>query len=153
MKKQKFEISSIRSGDETLSYFIVPDTSVCIYKNDKNEILLVKQYRPIFDDYFLEVPGGSKDCNETIKDAAIREFREETGYVVKELELKATVIASIGASTEKIHIFKVISIEDNEKFLSEDNIEVIWLDFYKALKIFSEASVVDAKTLIALQYV
>lgn len=153
MKKTKFETKSVVIGDDSLTYFVVPDTVVCIYKDENDNVLLVRQFRPIFDEYYLEVPGGSKDPDESINEAAVREFKEETGYVIKELELQSTVIASIGSSSEKIHIFKVISLEDGVRFLPEDNIEVVWMDINQALSFFLKAEVVDAKTLIALQLV
>lgn len=44
-------------------------------------ILLQKQYRPPIDAICIEVPAGLIDAGETPQQAAIRELREETGYV------------------------------------------------------------------------
>jgi len=46
------------------------------------EIVLQKQYRPPIDKIVIEIPAGLVDEGETAEEAAIRELKEETGYVV-----------------------------------------------------------------------
>ncbi|CAM1506119.1 Fc.00g057600.m01.CDS01 [Cosmosporella sp. VM-42] len=50
------------------------------------EIILQKQYRPPIDKVTIEVPAGLIDAGETAEQAAIRELKEETGYVGEVLE-------------------------------------------------------------------
>src|SRR5690625_2365692 len=45
-----------------------------------NQIVLVEQYRHAGKDFFLEVPAGKKEGNETHEEGLIREIKEETGY-------------------------------------------------------------------------
>lgn len=45
------------------------------------ELLLQKQYRPPIDKVAIEVPAGLIDAGETVEECAVRELREETGYV------------------------------------------------------------------------
>ena len=45
------------------------------------EILLQKQFRPPINKVTIEVPAGLVDENETAAQTAIRELKEETGYV------------------------------------------------------------------------
>ncbi|CRG87239.1 ADP-ribose pyrophosphatase [Talaromyces islandicus] len=45
------------------------------------EILLQKQYRPPIDKIAIEVPAGLIDEGETPEECAVRELKEETGYV------------------------------------------------------------------------
>jgi 8-oxo-dGTP pyrophosphatase MutT (NUDIX family) len=42
---------------------------------------LQKQYRPPIDKVAIEVPAGLVDAGETPEQAAVREMKEETGYV------------------------------------------------------------------------
>ena len=51
--------------------------------NKATSTLLVKQYRPPLDAYTIELPAGLIDAGETAAQAAVRELREETGYIAK----------------------------------------------------------------------
>ncbi|KAK6820703.1 Nudix protein [Apiospora arundinis] len=52
-------------------------------KSTGPEIVLQKQFRPPIDKVCIEVPAGLVDEGETAEQAAIRELREETGYVAE----------------------------------------------------------------------
>jgi ADP-ribose pyrophosphatase len=45
------------------------------------EIILQKQYRSPVDKVVIELPAGLIDAGETAEQAAVRELKEETGYV------------------------------------------------------------------------
>lgn len=45
------------------------------------ELLLQRQFRPPLDKVVIEVPAGLVDEGETAEQAAVRELKEETGYV------------------------------------------------------------------------
>ncbi|OUZ40205.1 ADP-ribose pyrophosphatase [Solibacillus kalamii] len=47
----------------------------------ENEIVLVEQYRYAGNEFYLEVPAGKIEENETYEEAIIREVREETGFI------------------------------------------------------------------------
>lgn len=51
------------------------------------EIVLQKQYRPPIDKIVIEVPAGLIDEGETAEQAAVRELKEETGYVGQVTEI------------------------------------------------------------------
>ncbi|CCD46788.1 hypothetical protein QC760_009234 [Botrytis cinerea] len=52
-----------------------------IQKATGPELVLQKQYRPPLDRIVIEVPAGLIDEGETAEEAALRELKEETGYV------------------------------------------------------------------------
>lgn len=52
-------------------------------KSGGPEILLQKQYRPPIDKVCIEVPAGLVDEGEDAETCAVRELKEETGYVGK----------------------------------------------------------------------
>ncbi len=72
--QEKIYIRGIRKDYSTIVPFISND-----------EILMIKSYRHLVDSIQIEVPSGYIDEGETPKEAAIRELREETGYVAKDV--------------------------------------------------------------------
>ncbi|CAI7620539.1 unnamed protein product [Penicillium pancosmium] len=50
-------------------------------KSTGPELLLQKQYRPPIDKVVIEIPAGLIDAGETPEQCAVRELKEETGYV------------------------------------------------------------------------
>ncbi|WP_053368073.1 NUDIX hydrolase [Bacillus sp. FJAT-27245] len=48
---------------------------------EDNKIVLVKQYRHAGNDFFLEIPAGKIEENETYEEGILREVREETGFI------------------------------------------------------------------------
>lgn len=50
-------------------------------KDTGPELLLQKQYRPPIDKVVIEIPAGLIDAGETPEQCAVRELKEETGYV------------------------------------------------------------------------
>mgnify|MGYP001161899729 FL=1 len=50
----------------------------------ENQLVLVEQYRHAGEDFFLEIPAGKKEGNETHEEGLLREVKEETGYVTRE---------------------------------------------------------------------
>ncbi|KAE8151787.1 NUDIX hydrolase domain-like protein [Aspergillus avenaceus] len=67
-----------RPADSTIDGVSIVAT---INKPTGPEILLQKQYRPALDKIVVEIPGGLIDPGETAEQCAVRELREETGYV------------------------------------------------------------------------
>lgn len=68
--------------------------------NSRDEILCVKQYRPPVDAFTVELPAGLIDCGEEPAMAAIRELKEETGFIGKVLTLSPPSYLSPGLTNE-----------------------------------------------------
>ncbi|KAI9903419.1 hypothetical protein N3K66_002771 [Trichothecium roseum] len=59
-------------------------------------VVLQKQFRPPVNMVTIEVPAGLVDAGETPEQAAVRELREETGYVVSPAAAATTANAASG---------------------------------------------------------
>lgn len=81
------------------------------------ETLLVEQYRPPMKQATLEFPAGLIDDGELIENAALRELREETGFVGKKCstppQVSRAVTMSPGLTSESVHVVVVEVDLDN----------------------------------------
>jgi len=122
-----------------------------------DEVVLVEQYRKAIEAVTLEIPAGKLEPGEDNKKlSAIRELREETGYVVEEerLEKLCDVHVALGYSSELITIYYVDNLEYAGEIDPDDD-EFINLRKYKieeAFKLLDDNVITDSKTMLALAY-
>jgi len=50
-------------------------------KGEPNQLVLIRQFRPPVGGYVIELPAGLTDASESTEVCALRELKEETGYV------------------------------------------------------------------------
>lgn len=118
---------------------------------DDGRIILVRQYRNAIDEITYEVPAGFIDAGETPKDAAIRELKEETGYIAGSVEYVTKTVLAIGTSDEQTYIYigRNLSLEktdpDENEFINCEYIELDDVD-----RMIKNGEIVDSKTLIAI---
>ena len=84
---------------ETLDYVAV----VAVTRHD--EVLLVRQYRPVPETFTLELPAGHVEPGQTPEQAARAELLEECGYVAKHFELLGTLIPDSGRLGNRLWCF------------------------------------------------
>ena len=88
----------------------------------KGSTILVRQFRPPIDAYTIELPAGLIDKGETCENAALRELKEETGYIGKVTDVTKPVCLSPGFSDEKVAIVSVtvdMEAEENKHPIPE----------------------------------
>jgi nudix-type nucleoside diphosphatase (YffH/AdpP family) len=125
-------------------------------------VVLVRQLRyPAYvngyDDLLIEAPAGLLD-GETPELRIRAEAEEEIGYRLGEIKKIFEAFMSPGAVTEKVHFFvaeyqPAMKIGTGGGLASEgEDIEVLELPFDEALAMTSDRRIVDAKTIMLLQY-
>lgn len=106
----------------------IRDWSNVIARNEVGNILLIRQYRFGTDKVELEIPGGYIELNESPRDAAIRELKEETGYNVKEIKQIGVVAANPAIMNNKCFTFLAEISDQGEVNFDPD--EIIETEFY-----------------------
>jgi 8-oxo-dGTP pyrophosphatase MutT (NUDIX family) len=130
-----------RNGKSIDFYYLdLSDWTVVIPVTDKNEIVMIKQYRVGAKKYFYEFPGGLIDKGECPSDAAKRELKEETGYFSEKLTLLSEVYPLPAFQTSKCYIY----LAENVEFTGEisldagEDIETLILPVDKVKKMLNE---------------
>ena len=132
------------------------------YNMARRSVVLVRQFRyPAYvngyDDLLIEAAAGMLD-NETPEIRIRAEVEEETGYRLGDVRKIFEAFMSPGAVTEKIHFFVAeyesdMRIGSGGGLASEgEDIEVLELPIDQALVMMGDGRIVDAKTIMLLQY-
>ena len=132
------------------------------YNLKQRTVVLVKQFRyPAYvngyDDLLIEAAAGLLD-NETPEVRIRAEAEEEIGYRLGEVRKIFEAFMSPGAVTEKLHFFVAeyeakMRVSGGGGIASEgEDIEVLELPIEQALAMINDGRIVDAKTIMLLQY-
>ena len=81
-----------------------------VYGEEKDKVVLIRQYRPPLDRFAIEFPAGLIDDGEEPGEAALRELREETGYKGELKKLSDRAYSSPGL-TDEFLIFARVEID------------------------------------------
>ncbi|KAM0326192.1 hypothetical protein ACHAQA_006789 [Verticillium albo-atrum] len=90
--------------------------------DDGPSIVLQKQYRPPVDRIAIEVPAGLVDAGETPEQAAVRELKEETGYVGVVSETSPVMFNDPGfcnTNTRMVHVTVDMALPANQNPVPE----------------------------------
>jgi nudix-type nucleoside diphosphatase (YffH/AdpP family) len=132
------------------------------YNLAQRSVVLVKQFRyPAYvngyDDLLIEALAGLLD-NETPEVRILAEAEEETGYRLGKVQKVFEAFMSPGSVTEKLHFFAA-EYEPHMRVGSGggnadegEDIEVLELSIDEALAMIGDRRIVDAKTIMLLQY-
>lgn len=135
---------------------------VLLYQPQARRVVLTRQFRfPAFvnghDGMLIEAAAGLLD--DASPEERIRlEAEEETGYRIHDVRKVFEAFMSPGSVTEKLHFFIAgydasTKVSDGGGLEGEgEDIEVVEVDFDDALAMIDRAEIVDAKTIMLLQY-
>jgi nudix-type nucleoside diphosphatase (YffH/AdpP family) len=132
------------------------------YNLRQRSVVLIRQFRyPAYvngyDDLMIEAVAGLLD-NESPEARIRAEAEEESGYRLRDIRKVFEAFMSPGAVTEKLHFF-VAEYEPDMRIGSGggnpdegEDIEVLELSIDEALAMIADRRIVDAKTIMLLQY-
>jgi ADP-ribose pyrophosphatase len=116
----------------------------------EGKIILVSQFRPTAEKYFLELPAGRIKKGEQPIQCAKREFEEETGLVPLNLEEIISFYPSPGFVDEKMHLFYANKFNKGSvNFDPGEELKTVLLPVNK-IDEYINGKIDDGKTLIGL---
>jgi ADP-ribose pyrophosphatase len=147
-------VTGLSSADRDEKFYVVkPDDYVTILAvTYDNQILLVRQYRPVVEDYTLELPSGHVEGGESPAEAARRELLEETGYKASDVELLGCLVPDTGRLANRLWCYfapNVVPSVDAQTLL-EERIELIICSMDDLARYIAEAQFNHALNLAAV---
>jgi ADP-ribose pyrophosphatase len=126
--------------------------SVVLLANDNGHFILINQYRNPIDSYSVQLPGGGVESNETLEQAARREFKEETGYACDEVLYLGSMVPASWRSNEITHVFysKDITRCTEQELESHEQIKVVRLGVRECLIGVKENKLNDSELCYAI---
>ncbi len=136
--------------------------AILLYNPKTKTVILTRQFRlPTYlngneSGMLIEVCAGLLD-KDNPEDCIRKETQEETGYKITEVHKVFEAYMSPGSVTEILHFFvaeysQEQKISDGGGVEHEEDIEVLEIDFKKALEMIGTGEIRDAKTIMLLQY-
>lgn len=137
--------------------------AVLPYDPERGTVVLVEQFRcPAYvrggPGWLWEMIAGAQDGGRTPEEVARAEAWEEAGYRLGPLEHIATVYPSPGGASERMYLYLApITAADRQApggGLPETGEDILVREFSleEALALLADGRIMDAKTVIALQY-
>lgn len=140
-------------GRETVRDTVVhPGAVVVAALDDRERVVLVRQYRHATGERLLELPAGTLEPGEEPAVTAERELEEETGLAADRWERLGSFFSAPGFLTERLHAFLARDLLETAQRLEED--EDITLEWRPLQQLLADPCVLqDAKSLATLALV
>lgn len=101
MKVREDEITRPNGSDGVYAYIEPNDSVMIVAINERNEILLSRNFRYPIKEWAWEIPGGGTEKDETAIESAKRELAEEAGLASDDWQIIGQPIVCNGLSTER----------------------------------------------------
>lgn len=139
----KHQDVTLPSGEKTYFEFAERESSINVLAfNEKNELLMTREYRYGYKQPVWFIPAGRMDKkNESPRQAAQRELREETGYRAKTLKLvKKSSTSEVLIWDIYLFVAKNLVIDPLPKDENEE-IETVFMPLKKAVQMALDGTV------------
>lgn len=118
---------------------------------DKEEVILVKQFRYPSKEDLYEIPGGRREEGEEYIKAGLRELKEETGYVSDDAEYFGYFYPTVAYCSEVIHMVVARNCTYEGQCLDEgEYVDVLKIPFDQVMEMLYNNEIKDAKTVISI---
>lgn len=115
--------------------------------NEKQEIVLVKQYRKAMESVTLEIPAGKLDPGEEHRVCGMRELEEETGLRAGNFAYLGCIYPSPGFTDEVTHLYLATDLKSGTMHPDEDEyLDITWMPITDVAEKIMKNEIPDAKT-------
>lgn len=142
------------NGNETIYDFIKHKGAAAMMAvREDGKLLMVRQWRNAIEKYTLEIPaGGLNSVEEPTREAAIRELKEETGYIAENVRFLFRIHTTVAFCNEGIDIYLATGLKRHgEQHLDEDEfVDVGAYSLEELVQMIYDGKIEDSKTICAI---
>ena len=153
-RKIDLALRPIVLADGTISereVILHPGAVTLIAMVDADHICLVKNKRHAVDLTLLEVPAGTIDAGEDPDVTAVRELREETGFVAGTITKLGEWWVSPGIFTERMHLYRCENLQPGPTdHQLDESLESVIVPWREAVAMVEDGRIDDAKSMLAI---
>jgi ADP-ribose pyrophosphatase len=119
--------------------------------DEKDNVLLVRQYRTPVEKELLEIPAGGIDAGEKPDDAVRREMQEETGFLPRKLVKLGGFYSAPGFCTEYLHLYLATDLTKSQLFAEDtEGISLEHVSVKDIPALLTSGQIEDAKSIAGL---
>ncbi|MHC4941885.1 MAG: NUDIX domain-containing protein [Planctomycetota bacterium] len=148
--------SRVQMPDQRFTRYFTLDflrAAVGVVPRRPGEILLIRQYRFIIDEFVWAIPSGGVEKTEDFRIAAERELYEETGYRAKKITPIQSYYPSYGCGNQEFHLFLAEQLEGEPKPPDQNEVlEVRWFTDEAVKEMIFAGQIVDGLSLTPLLF-
>jgi len=150
----KVRVNTVQTPDGRQTTREIVEHADCIAVvaiDDKNNVLLVRQFRKAVEKELLEIPAGGIDAGEGPDEAVRREMREETGYLPQKVERIGGFYSAPGYCTEFLYLYLATDLV-RSPLSAEDTagIKVVRVPVAKISELIESGEICDSKSIAGL---
>jgi ADP-ribose pyrophosphatase len=149
-RDEVLEPTGVRTTREVITH---PGSVVVMPVLPDGRIILIQQYRHAARQFLWELVAGRMDPGESVRQAAVRELIEETGYRAKRLRVFLDLFPTPGFLEERMYILLAEGLKLGEAEPEEDE-KIVVRAFTRAEleKMIQRGVLRDAKSIAGLLY-
>jgi ADP-ribose pyrophosphatase len=149
-RDEVLEPTGVRTTREVITH---PGSVVVMPVLPDGRIILIQQYRHATRQFLWELVAGRMDPGESVRQAAVRELIEETGYRAKRLRVFLDMFPTPGFLEERMYILLAEGLKLGEAEPEEDE-KIVVRAFTRAEleKMIQQGVLHDAKSIAGLLY-
>jgi ADP-ribose pyrophosphatase len=149
-RDEVLEPTGVRTTREVITH---PGSVVVMPVLPDGRIILIQQYRHAARQFLWELVAGRMDPGESVRQAAVRELIEETGYRAKRLRVFLDLFPTPGFLEERMYILLAERLKLGEAEPEEDE-KIVVRAFTRAEleKMIQRGVLRDAKSIAGLLY-
>jgi len=150
----RLRVDTVRlpSGRETTREIVEHDDCVAVIAvDDKDNVLLVNQFRKPVEKELLEIPAGGIEPGEDPVACVRRELREETGFLSQKVEPLGGFYSSPGYCTEYLYLYLATDLVPSPLQAEDsESIRLVRVPLAQIPSLIISGSICDAKSIAGL---